>query len=181
MASDSHKKSKDEAINISKLHEHIKKNTPSGIKIKEAFATQFPLQKMFTSTVISGANRSTHHDLQIEIDGVLKVSQNQWSKTTAKHLNWIDEGNKKDRLKPEEFEKLLREHKPLPDFLKTVSMVSAMFGMMTQTEDKSKVNAQKKRFFDNVQGLNFPEDWDNLPEEEKTKRLEKIENFNLTR
>ena len=117
----------------------------------------------------------------LEIDGVLKVSQNQWSKTTAKHLNWIDGGNKKDRLKPEEFEKLLREHKPLPDFLKTVSMVSAMFGIMTQTEDKSKVNAQKKRFFDNVQGLNFPEDWETLPEEEKTKRLEKIENFNLNR
>ena len=35
MASDSHKKSKDEAINISKLHDHLKKNTPSGIKIKE--------------------------------------------------------------------------------------------------------------------------------------------------
>ena len=119
--------------------------------------------------------------IALEIDGVLKVSQNQWSITTAKHLNWIDDGNKKDRLKPEEFEKLLREHKPLPDFLKTVSMVSAMFGMMTQTEDKSKVNAQKKRFFDNVQGLNFPEDWDTLPEEEKSKRLEKIENFNLNR
>jgi hypothetical protein len=60
-------------------------------------------------------------------------------------------------------------------------MVSAMFGMLTQTEDKSKVNAQKKRFFDNVQGLNFPDDWNNLPEEEKSKRLEKIESFNLTR
>ena len=119
--------------------------------------------------------------IALEIDGVLKVSQNQWSKTTAKHLNWIDDGNKKDRLKPEEFEKLLREHKPLPDFLKTVSMVSSMFGVMMQTEYKSKVNAQKKRFFDNVQGLNFPEDWDTLPEEEKSKRLEKIENFNLNR
>ena len=117
----------------------------------------------------------------LEIDGVLKVSQNQWSKTTAKHLNWIDEGNKKDRLKPEEFEKLLREHKPLPDFLKTVSMVSSMFGVLMHKEDKSKVNEQKKRFFDNVQGLNFPDDWNDLPEEEKSKRLEKIESFNLTR
>ena len=117
----------------------------------------------------------------LEIDGVLKVSQNQWTITTAKHLTWIDGGNKKDRLEPEEFEKLLREHKPLPDFLKTVSMVSSMFGVLMHKEDKSKVNAQKKRFFDNVQGLNFPEDWDNLPEEEKTKRLEKIENFNLNR
>ena len=117
----------------------------------------------------------------LEIDGVLKVSQNQWSITTAKHLSWIDNGNKKDRLKPDEFQKLLKEHKPEPDFLKTVSMVSAMFGMMTQGEDKQKINAQKKRFFDNVQGLSFPEDWDTLPEEEKSKRLEKIENFNLNR
>ena len=41
MNTDSHKKSKDEAINISKLHEHIKNNTPSGIKIKNAFASEF--------------------------------------------------------------------------------------------------------------------------------------------
>jgi hypothetical protein len=117
----------------------------------------------------------------LEIDGILKVSENQWSITTAKHLSWIDNGNKKDRLNRNDFNLLLKEHKPEPDFLKTVSMVSAMFGMMTQIEDKSKVNAQKKRFFDNVQGLNFPEDWDTLPEEEKSKRLEKIENFNLNR
>jgi len=119
--------------------------------------------------------------IALEIDGVLKVSQNQWSITTAKHLNWIDDGNKKDRLKPEEFNQLLKEHKPEPDFLKTVSMVSSMFGVLMDKEDKSKVNEQKKRFFDNVQGLSFPDDWNDLPEEEKTKRLEKIENFNLTR
>jgi len=119
--------------------------------------------------------------IALEIDGILKVSENQWSITTAKHLSWIDNGNKKDRLKREEFNQLLKQHKPEPDFLKTVSMVSAMFGMMTQTEDKAKVNAQKKRFFDNVQGLNFPEDWETLPEEEKAQRLTKIENFNLNR
>jgi hypothetical protein len=119
--------------------------------------------------------------IALEIDGILKVSENQWSITTAKHLSWIDNGNKKDRLNRDDFNLLLKEHKPEPDFLKTVSMVSAMFGLMTQTEDKSKVNAQKKRFFDNVQGLSFPEDWDTLPEEEKSKRLEKIETFNLKR
>jgi hypothetical protein len=117
----------------------------------------------------------------LEIDGILKVSENQWSITTAKHLSWIDNGNKKDRLNRDDFNLLLKEHKPETDFLKTVSMVSAMFGLMTQTEDKSKVNAQKKRFFDNVQGLSFPENWDTLPEEEKSKRLEKIETFNLNR
>ena len=119
--------------------------------------------------------------IALEIDGILKVSENQWSITTAKHLSWIDNGNKKDRLNREEFNQLLKQHKPEPDFLKTVSMVSSMFGVLMQTEDKSKVNAQKKRFFDNVQGLNFPEDWETLPEEEKSKRLEKLENFNLNR
>ena len=117
----------------------------------------------------------------LEIDWILKVSENQWSITTAKHLSWIDNGNKKDRLNRDDFNLLLKEHKPETDFLKTVSMVSAMFGLMTQTEDKSKVNAQKKRFFDNVQGLSFQENWDTLPEEEKSKRLEKIETFNLNR
>ena len=119
--------------------------------------------------------------IALEIDGVLKVSENHWTKTTAKHLTWIDGGNKKARLNRDEFNQLLKEHKPEPDFLKTVSMVSAMFGLLAQKEDKSKVNAQKKRFFDNVQGLSFPDDWNDLPEEEKSKRLEKIESFNLTR
>ena len=62
----------------------------------------------------------------LEIDGILKVSENQWSMTTAKHLTWIDNGNKKDRLKAEEFNQLLKQHKPEPDFLKTVSMVSSI-------------------------------------------------------
>ena len=39
------------------------------------------------------------------IDGHLKVSQNQWSITTARHLTWIDGGNKQNRLKPKEFNK----------------------------------------------------------------------------
>ena len=41
------------------------------------------------------------------------------------------------------------------------------------TPSLMKTNNQKKRFFDKVQGINFPEDWNNLTEEEKSKRLEK--------
>tara|TARA_R100000657_G_C4572638_1_gene37727 strand:- start:43 stop:498 length:456 start_codon:yes stop_codon:yes gene_type:complete len=111
------------------------------------------------------------------IDGHLKVSQNRWSITTAKHLTWIDGGNKKSRLKKEDFQKLLDEHKPQPkhDFLKTVGTMSALFGLMSKGEDKKKVNNQKKRFFNHVEGLHFPEDWDTLTEEEKEKRLNKVE------
>jgi len=37
------------------------------------------------------------------------VRQNDWSTTTGKHLNWIDGGNKKERLSSEEFEAKLAE------------------------------------------------------------------------
>ena len=117
----------------------------------------------------------------LEIDGVLKVSENQWSVTTARHLTWIDGGNKKARLKREEFNQLIKQHKPEPNFLKTVSMVSAMFGLMSKGQDQKKTNDQKKRFFDKVQGINFPEDWNNLTEEEKSKRLEKVESVGLSK
>jgi len=105
------------------------------------------------------------------IDGHLKVSQNQWSITTGRHLTWIDGGNKQNRLKPEEFNELVKKHKPEPNFLKTVSTVSAMFGLMCQNDVKTK-NKYQKRFFDKVQGINFPSDWESLSEEEKTKRLD---------
>ena len=42
-----------------------------------------------------------------ENKGVLKVAQNVWSKTTGKHLNKIDGGDKETRLTREEFEKEL--------------------------------------------------------------------------
>ena len=68
------------------------------------------------------------------------------------------------------------------DNLKTVSMVSALFGLMSNDKDpkerESKVKYQKK-FFETIPGISFPEDWDQLPIEEREKRLEKIQVFNL--
>ena len=107
----------------------------------------------------------------LEIDGVLKVSENQWSITTGRHLTWIDGGNKKGRLKREEFNQLVKQHKPEPNFIKSVSMVSAMFGLMCQNDIKTK-NKYQKKFFDKVEGMNFPDDWNTLSEEEKSRRLE---------
>lgn len=37
------------------------------------------------------------------------VIKNYWNNTTGKHLNWIDGGNKKDRLDREIFDKNLQE------------------------------------------------------------------------
>ena len=37
------------------------------------------------------------------------VRQNDWSTTTGKHLNWIDGGNKKERLTSEQFQLKYKE------------------------------------------------------------------------
>ena len=37
------------------------------------------------------------------------VSKNYWGTTTGKHLNWIDGGNKKDRLSRDDFNEKLQE------------------------------------------------------------------------
>ena len=47
------------------------------------------------------------------------------------------------------------------DQLKTVGMVSAMFGIMSGNDKETKVKHQK-RFFETVNGISFPDDWDNL-------------------
>ena len=43
-----------------------------------------------------------------ESDGRV-VCENEWGTTTGKHLNWIDNGNKKDRLDYETFNAKLNE------------------------------------------------------------------------
>ena len=66
----------------------------------------------------------------------------------------------------------------MSDHLKTVGMVSALFGIMSGDDRESKVKFQK-RFFETVQGLHFPEDWDILPIEEKERRLEGVQKIAL--
>jgi len=41
------------------------------------------------------------------VDGLV-VRQNDWRTTTGKHLNWIDDGDKKSRLPGEEFQAKLQ-------------------------------------------------------------------------
>jgi len=55
--------------------------------------------------------------------------------------------------------------------LKTVSMVSAMFGVMCGG-DKSTANKYQKRFLNTIPGIDFPDNWDKLTEQEQTKRLD---------
>ena len=107
----------------------------------------------------------------------LVVRDNVWSTTTGKHLNWIS--SKKYRLPSDKFEAELKKVQgksadyKAPDHLKTVGLVSAMFGILSENDKEAKVKYQK-RFYEKVPGLHFPDDWDQLSTEEKEKRLNNV-------
>ena len=65
----------------------------------------------------------------------------------------------------------------MSDMLKTVSLVSKLFEITENPTGKlpsKSVNKWQKRFFEKVPGIQFPDDWEQLPEKEKKKRLDKI-------
>jgi len=72
----SHQKSKDETIAISLIHHHLNTNTPSGIKLREAFIKDLPTETPFINTKISGATRNIHHDLQLIISTEPEIIKN---------------------------------------------------------------------------------------------------------
>ena len=63
-----HMRADNEALSLAKIHTHINNNTPCGAKIKEAFNTAFPDTPQFVRSLMSGGNRSVHHDLKIEFN-----------------------------------------------------------------------------------------------------------------
>lgn len=122
-----------------------------------------------------------------KVPGYQLVSvENRWGTTTGKHLNWI--GEPKDaRLSLDDFEKVAKEHlephgvlggSTANDPLKTVGMVSALFNIMC-ADDKEASVKYRKRFYDNVDGLIFPPDWDELTAQEKDERLSKVDSVAL--
>jgi hypothetical protein len=58
--------------------------------------------------------------------------------------------------------------------LEGASMV-ALFGDLLCDSQKDK-NNWKKRMLNTVEGIEFPDDWDELPEDEKQERLDKAIN-----
>ena len=111
------------------------------------------------------------------------ISSNQWSVTTAKHLYWI---NPDKDIRVNDFEeqarKILSKDYLISDFdhLKTVSAISSIFSLMAndETEEaKRKTNDQRKRFYETIEGISFPNDWDSLSVEDQEERLNNPDQF----
>ena len=58
---------------------------------------------------------------------------------------------------------------------KSVGMAMTLGGLICNTQEEK--NKFKKRMLDAINGISFPENWDTLSEEEKAKRLKKIEDM----
>jgi len=71
------------------------------------------------------------------------------------------------------------EQKEEQGILKTASMVASLGNILCNTEEEK--NAWKKRMLGTVQGIDFPEDFDSLSEEEKQKRLDNAINIGLNK
>ena len=61
---------------------------------------------------------------------------------------------------------------------KTIGLVSAMLDIMTQDDEEANVK-YRARFYKTNPLLDFPDDWDDLPIEEKKRRLDALDEIAL--
>ena len=112
------------------------------------------------------------------------ISVNDWSRTTGRHLTWINP-NKEIRVNDFEAQarKILNSMDLLvkrSDPLKTVGMVSALFSIMAEdNDDLRKTNNQRLRFYATQPGIIIPDNWDQLTPEDQKKRLDKMDSVGL--
>jgi hypothetical protein len=118
----------------------------------------------------------------VAIDNLISV--NDWSRTTGRHLTWINP-NKEIRVNNFEAQarKILNSMDLLverSDPLKTVGMVSALFSIMAEgNDDLRKTNNQRLRFYATQPGIIIPEDWDQLTPEDQKERLDRMDSIGL--
>ena len=118
----------------------------------------------------------------VAIDNLISI--NDWSRTTGRHLTWI---NPNKEIRVNDFEAQARKILSSMDLLversdplKTVGLVSALFSIMAEGDDDlRKTNNQRLRFYATQPGIIIPDDWDQLPPEDQKERLDKMDSLNL--
>ena len=118
----------------------------------------------------------------VAIDDLISV--NDWSRTTGRHLTWI---NPNKEIRVNDFEAQARKILSSMDLLversdplKTVGLVSALFSIMAEGDDDlRKTNNQRLRFYATQPGFIVPDDWDQLTTEDQKERLDKVDSMAL--
>jgi hypothetical protein len=132
--------------------------------------------KNLYSHIVKGKELFFSYETLVAIDNLISV--NHWSNTTARHLYWI---NPNKEIRVDDFEEQARELLEKDnmistyDHLKTVSNISKVFALMSNDENDEqirKTNDQRKRFYETVNGISFPNDWDDLSTATQKRRLD---------
>ena len=136
----------------------------------------------FYQHTINGLTLYFSYQTLIAIDNLISV--NNWTKSTARHLYWINP-NKDIRVNDfdERARKILKDNDLLDtsDPFKTVATISTLFELMSNDENEEdirKTNNQRMRFYE-TQGVERPEDWDTLTVADQKKRLDMCDYQNL--
>jgi hypothetical protein len=138
--------------------------------------------KNLYSHFVKGRQLFFSYQTLVAIDDLISI--NDWSRTTGRHLTWI---NPNKEIRVNDFEAQAREILSSMDLLversdplKTVGLVSALFSIMAEGDDDlRKTNNQRLRFYATQPGIIIPDDWDQLPPEDQKERLDKMDSLNL--
>ena len=138
--------------------------------------------KHLYSHIVNGRELFFSYQTLVAIDDLISV--NDWSVTTGRHLYWI---NPNKEIRVDDFEeqarKLLKDDDliscddPLKssDPLKTVSNISRIFALMSESDTEESIrksNNQRKRFYETINGISFPSDWESLDTATQKRRLD---------
>jgi len=132
--------------------------------------------KNLYSHIVNGRELFFSYQTLIAIDDLISV--NDWSNTTARHLYWI---NPNKEIRVDDFEeqarKILKDDDLIScyDPLKTVSNISRIFALMSESDTEESIrksNNQRKRFYETINGISFPSDWDSLDTATQKRRLD---------
>ena len=154
----------------------------SEINLQETKPSYPRSTRNFYQHTINGLTLYFSYQTLIAIDNLISV--NNWSKSTARHLYWI---NPDHDIRVNDFDeqarKILQDNDLLDtsDPFKTVATISTLFELMSDyknEEDFRKTNNQRMRFYE-TQGVTRPEDWDTLTLAEQKKRLDMCDYQNL--
>jgi len=123
--------------------------------------------------VLSDINHETHTTIQTKAK--CTYYNRTWESYTYQSVlkNVIDKHFGKDTESVERYKAKADELGDESHLFKSVAMINA-FGSLLTDNQKDK-NAWDKRMIEaGISGVSFPDNWDELPEEEKTARLQKV-------
>ena len=132
--------------------------------------------KNLYSHIVNGKELFFSYETLVAINDLISV--NYWSNTTARHLYWI---NPNKDIRVEDFEEQARELLEKDnmistyDHLKTVSNISKVFALMSESDTEESIrksNNQRKRFYETINGISFPNDWEDLSTATQKRRLD---------